>query len=250
MRRAASGIWAWRRANRQNAVVFYTLLAIFAASLLLGPPLGLWQFVYWIPPLSFIRAPLRFSLLVVLSLGVLAGFAFDRYATWLAARWRPLAGALIGALFVIEFAAIPIVGNEMDREIPSIDRWLNTLPKPFTIAEVPLTSPNDDGSRFNSQSAAYMVFSTAHFQKTVHGFTGVLPEGHATLYDELSRFPSEEGLRHLIAMHVTYVVVHGEWYSPEDFAPLDAKLKAFAPWLTLVHEEGRDRVYAIHAPGT
>jgi hypothetical protein len=240
---------AWRRANRRNAVLFYSLLALFAGSLLLGPPLGPWQFVYWVPPLSFIRAPLRFSLLVVLGLAILAGFAFDRYAARIASRWRPLAGALICALFVIEFSSIPLDGVENTREIPAIDRWLDTLPKPFTIAEVPLTSPNDDGSRFNAQSAGYMLFSTPHFQKTVHGFTGVLPEEHATLFDQLSRFPSEEVLRHLVAFHVTYVVVHGEWYSPEEFAVLDGKLRDFAPWLTLVHEIGRDRVYAIHEPG-
>ena len=93
-----------------------------------------------------------------------------------------------------------------------------------------------------------MLFSTPHFQKTVHGFTGVLPEDHATLFDQLSRFPSDEVLRHLLAFHVNYVVVHGEWYSPEEFAVLDGKLHDFSPWLTLVHEIGRDRVYAIHEP--
>ena len=62
-------VQAWRRANRRNAVLFYSLLALGAGSLLLGAPLGPWQFVYWIPPLSFIRAPLRFSLLVVTRAG-------------------------------------------------------------------------------------------------------------------------------------------------------------------------------------
>ncbi|HEY6358542.1 MAG TPA: hypothetical protein VIX35_09880, partial [Vicinamibacterales bacterium] len=203
------GLTRWRQANRQNAVLFYGLLALVGCALLVGPPFGLWQFVYWIPPLSFIRAPLRFSILVVLGLAVLTGFALDRTTTRLSPRGRALVASVLGVLFVIEFSAIPIAGSEATMDVPSIDRWLNTLPKPFTIAEVPIASPGDV-SLFNAQSARYMVHSTAHFQKTVMGFTGVLPQDHADLFDELSRFPDEASLRHLAALHVTYVVVHGE----------------------------------------
>lgn len=241
------GLTRWRQANRQNAVLFYGLLALVGCAFLVGPPFGLWQFVYWVPPLSFIRAPLRFSILVVLGLAVLTGFALDRSTTRLSPRGRALVASVLGLLFVIEFSAIPIDGNETTMDVPSIDRWLNTQPKPFVIAEVPIASPGDV-SQFNAQSARYMVHSTAHFQKTVMGFTGVLPEDHALLFDELSRFPDEASLRHLAAFHVTYVVVHGEDYSPEDFGALESKLYEFRSWLTLVHREGRASVYAIHVP--
>ncbi len=241
------GFTRWRQASRQNAVLFYGLLALVGCALLVGPPFGLWQYVYWVPPLSFIRAPLRFSILVVLGLAVLTGFALDRSTTRLSPRGRALVASVLGVLFVIEFSAIPIAGSEATMDVPSVDRWLNTQPKPFTIAEVPIATPSDV-SRFNAQSARYMVHSTAHFQKTVMGFTGVLPEDHALLFDELSRFPDEASLRHLAALHVTYVVVHGEDYSPEDFSALESKLHQFRSWLTLVHGEGRAGVYAIHAP--
>jgi hypothetical protein len=237
----------WRRANRQNAALFYGLLALFGCALLIGPPFGLWQVVYWIPPLSFIRAPLRFSLLVVLGLAVLTGFALDRSTSRLSRRGRTLVASLLGVLFVIEFAAIPINGTETTMDVPSIDRWLNTQPKPFTIAEVPIATPSDV-SRFNAESARYMVHSTAHFQKTVMGFTGVLPLDHAILFDELSRFPEEAGLRHLAALHVTYVVVHGEDYAPEDLLRLESQIRQVGSWLTPVHAEGRAEVYALHGP--
>jgi hypothetical protein len=239
----------WRQANRQNAALFYGLLALFGCALLIGPPFGLWQLVYWIPPLNFIRAPLRFSLLVVLGLAVLTGFALDRSTSRLSPRGRTLVASLVGLLFVIEFAAIPIDGTETTMDVPSIDRWLDTQPKPFIIAEVPIATPGDV-SRFNAESARYMVHSTAHFQKTVMGFTGVLPPDHALLFDELSRFPDEAGLRHLAALHVTYVVVHGEDYAPEDLGRLDSQIRQFSSWLTLVHAEGRARVYAVHGPAS
>ena len=243
------GLQRWRQTNRQNAALFYALLALFAGALLIGPPFGLWQLVYWIPPLNFIRAPLRFSLLVVLGLAVLTGFALDRSTNRLSPRGRTRVAALFGLLFVIECAAIPIDGTEMSMDVPSIDRWLDTLPKPFMIAEVPIATPSDV-SRFNAESARYMVHSTAHFQKTVMGFTGVLPPDHALLFDELSRFPDEAGLRHLAALHVTYVVVHGEDYPPEDLGRLESQIRQFSSWLTLVHAEGRARVYAVHGPAS
>jgi hypothetical protein len=242
-----SGLRRWRQANRQNAALFYGLLALFGCALLLGPPFGLWQVVYWIPPLSFIRAPLRFSLLVVLGLAVLTGFALDRLTSRLSPRGRAVVASVLAVLFVVEFAAIPIDGTEMTMDVPSIDRWLNTLPKPFTIAEVPIASPGDV-SRFNAESARYMVHSTAHFQKTVMGFTGVLPPDHALLFEELSHFPDEASLRHLAALHVTYVVVHGEDYAPEDLGRLESEIQQFRSWLTLVHAQGRARVYAVHRP--
>jgi len=246
-RRWWSRVQQWRRANRQNAVLFYGLLALFGCALLIGPPFGLWQVIYWIPPLSFIRAPLRFSLLVVLGLAVLTGFALDRSTSRLSRRGRMLVASVLGVLFVIEFAAIPIAGTDSTMDVPSIDRWLNTQPKPFTIAEVPIATPSDV-SRFNAESARYMVHSTAHFQKTVMGFTGVLPLDHAILFDELSRFPEEAGLRHLAELHVTYVVVHGEDYAPEDLRRLESQIRQVSSWLTLAHTEGRAAVYALHRP--
>jgi hypothetical protein len=249
--RLAPGWWGrfnrWRQRARTNAVLFYGLLTLFGFALLLGPPFGIWQFLYWVPPLSFIRAPLRFSLLVVLGLAVLTGFALDRVTSRLPAWGRPLVAGLFAVLFVIEIAAIPLAGTEMTMDVPAIDRWLDTLPKPFTIAEVPIASPGDV-SRFNAESARYMVHSTAHFQKTVMGFTGVLPPDHALLYDELSRFPDEDGLRHLLALQVTYVVVHAEDYGPEDRGRLEEGLRKFSNWLTLVHADGDARVYAVHPP--
>jgi hypothetical protein len=246
-RRAFAGFTAWRRRARTSATVFYGFLTAFAITLLLGPPFGLWQFVYWIPPLSFIRAPLRFSTLVVLGLAMLLGIVFDRLTKRWSSPVRATAACVMAALLVVEFAAIPLAGEQMPNEVPALDRWLNSQPKPFTVAEVPLASP-DDVSRFNAQSARYMMHSTAHFQKTVEGFTGVLPPDHSLMYQQLSEFPTEDGLKHLLAFHTTYVVVHGEDYAPEAFVDVERRIHQFSDWLTLVHAEGRECIYALHAP--
>src|SRR5262245_26112138 len=65
-----------RRENRR-AVLFYALLTLFSVWLTLGPPVGLWPLVYWLPGLNFIRVPSRFMLLAILGLAVLAGFGVE-----------------------------------------------------------------------------------------------------------------------------------------------------------------------------
>ena len=61
---------------RTNHAVFYATLTLFCAWLLVGPPYGVWQWVYEWPVLSFIRVPSRFVIVGPLGLGVLAALGF------------------------------------------------------------------------------------------------------------------------------------------------------------------------------
>jgi len=254
MRRVTGWIRAipqWWRSQRRNGALFYGLLAVVAISILPGPETGLWPHIYWIPPFSFIRAPLRFSLLAVLGLSVLAGYAFDRFASRFSGAWARKAWSLalvMSALFVVEFSAIPLGTIEDDIAIPAVDRWLDTQPKPFTIAEVPMRDPYTDTSFANKYNARYMLHSTTHFQKTVMGYSGVLPEEYAQLHAQLATFPSDESLRHLLALGVKYVVVHDDYFHDDDHAAFEARLPRFQSWLTLERQQDQGRVYSIHPP--
>src|SRR5262249_33713006 len=147
-------------------------------SILPGPEYGLWPHIYWIPPFSFIRAPLRFSLIFVLGLSVLAGYAFDRYSSWLSARRAWILTVVVSFLFVVEFLAIPLETIPQTVVIPEADRWLDARQKPFIIAEVPMRDELVDTPFANKYNARYMLHSTAHFQGTVMGYTGVLPDDY------------------------------------------------------------------------
>src|SRR5262249_14109148 len=61
------------RDQSRRVVLFYALLTIVSVWLTVGPPVGLWPLVYWLPGLNFIRVPSRFMLLAILGLAVLAG---------------------------------------------------------------------------------------------------------------------------------------------------------------------------------
>lgn len=248
---AGAVAWGLRRERgaarppRRNAAVYYALLGVFAFSLTLGPPYGPWQWVYNWPVFNFIRVPTRFSILVVLTLAVLSALAFDTLTRrWPASRLRIAAG-MLSALLVLEFAAAPLGVQAFEPPAPIVDRWLTLQRKPFVVAEGPMPRDPEDYGLQNSRNAAFMLHSTVHWQKTVHGFSGVLPEAHQKLYEAMSVFPSQEALDRMRGFGVTYVVYHADMTNPEVVAAIDAQ---FAPWahaLELMHTEADGRIYRM-----
>ncbi|MBI4486997.1 MAG: hypothetical protein HY655_13395, partial [Acidobacteria bacterium] len=88
LRRFGGRAQRWRLARCGDAATFYGLLTLVSVWLAVGPPIGLWPLVYWLPGMNFIRVPSRFMMLAVLGLGVLAGIGFDRLTARLAPRQR------------------------------------------------------------------------------------------------------------------------------------------------------------------
>ena len=72
-RRPESARGAVPSAREAGPSSFYALLALVSLWLSIGPPLGLWPLVYWLPGMSFIRVPSRFTMLAVLGLAIVAG---------------------------------------------------------------------------------------------------------------------------------------------------------------------------------
>ena len=78
------GVPGRARARRERA--FYSLLTAFSVWLTLGPSIGLWPYVYWLPGFNFIRVPSRFLLLAILGLAILAGYGVEAWQDCLKAR--------------------------------------------------------------------------------------------------------------------------------------------------------------------
>ena len=242
--RARTAVRDWSARYRRDSTGFYLLLALLCVVLSLGTSGGLWALVYWMPGMNFIRIPSRFMLLGVLAIAVLAGIGFDRLTAGAARRNARLAAALLGILLVIEFAAMPLDTIVYPIEIPAIDRWLDTQPKPFAIAEVPLANPRNVGA-YERRQTAYMLHSTAHWQKTVHGYSGLRPPFHFELYPKLSLFPDASSIDALLAIGVRYIVVHTDYYTPADWSAVEERIKHFDRSLKLEHVEGNGRVYSL-----
>ena len=267
VKRPYDAIQRWRRDHRRDAIPFYALLTLLCAWLAAGPPGRLWPLVAWLPGLNFVRVPSRFSVLGMIGLAVLAAAGFDRLTEvrlkpaatgaglkpdasgkrMMPDRKRLMAATLVGALLVAEFAAIPLHTETYQVQIPSIDRWLDGRQKPFAIAEVPLPNPRDFGA-WERRQAAYMLHSMAHWQKTVHGYSGFRPALHDQIYEELTTFPDEKSLQRLTGLGVDYVVVHTELYPPGEWAAVDEKIGMLGQWLTLEHVAGDGRAYSLRRP--
>ena len=230
-----------KRPLRTNAALFYGLLTLLAYLLSAGPPLGLWPLVYWLPGFNFLRVPSRFILLAVLGLGILSGIAFERLTATASTKARRFAIAVVGLLFAIECVSIPVPLDTYRVNIPDADRWLAAQPKPFVVAEMPVF-PSE---RYQT---AYMLHSMAHWQKTVHGYSGMRPLLHEVLFREMRRFPDEASISHLLQLGVNYIVVHPDMYPPDDWKVVESRLAQTDRRLTLKYSGPSGRVYALSSP--
>jgi sugar phosphate isomerase/epimerase len=151
-----------------------------------------------------------------------------------------VAGSVLGLLMLVEFAAFPMETVPAYTEIPAAHRWLDTRPKPFVVAEVPVV-----GRGRERRQSEFMLHSLAHMQRTVHGYSGIRPKKHDDLYRQLRTFPDDQSLAALAEFGVTYVVVHSGHYAKQDWARAERELARRSSRLRLVHESGPDRVYQL-----
>ena len=215
---------------------YYGLLTVL--SLLLASAV-IWPYVYWLPGMNFIRVPSRFIILTTLALAVLAGIGTNRLLTAGSSARRRLLAIAIPALLIVEFLAIPFKVVPYEIRIPPADRWLKGQPQPFVVAEVPVVM-------LDRYQTMFMFHSMAHWQKTVHGYSGIRPELHERLYRELRTFPDQASLDHLAALGVTYVVVHIDMYQePGEWEAVEQRLTQYASRLRLEFHDKSSRVYSL-----
>jgi hypothetical protein len=216
--------------------ICYGLLAVL--TLLLATGL-LWPYVYWLPGLNFTRAPSRFMILATLALAVLAGMGLERLRALIAPARRTAVAIAVVALALIEFNGVPFEVVPHQVVLPAADRWLDGQPKPFVVAEAPV-------QMLDRYQTAYMLHSRAHWQRTVHGYSGIRPALHEQLFRQMQRFPDAESIDALAAVGVTYIVVHiDHYYEPGEWPAVEKRLGQFSSRLELVFQDRTARVYSI-----
>ena len=231
------------RQPARRDVWFYALLAVLSASFFAGGPFDVWAWVHAWPGFSFIRVPSRFMILTTLALAVLAGAGFARLMAGATGRSTVLAGTAVSVLLLGEYSAYPFTGVPFRLPAPAIVTWLATQPGPFVVAEVPVPRASNGGAFERFQTAA-MLHSTAHWQKTIHGYSGIQPPLSGRVFDELNTFPDARSVATLRDFGVTTVVVHRPRYPDEVWPDVAARLRATAG-LRFVHAEVDGAVYAV-----
>ena len=190
---------------RQDATIFYLVLALLCVVLSLGTSGGLWALVYWLPGMNFIRIPSRFMC-----------SAPSPWPSSPAPRVRPshrAAPTQEGArrrsrrrALVAEFAAMPLETIVYPIEIPAIDRWLDCSRSRLRSRKCRWrTGPR---RRLRAEADRVMLHSTAHWQKTVHGTAALRPPRTSSSIPSSHSFRDDGSIAALAGLGVRYVVIH------------------------------------------
>ena len=197
---AVIGLWPMAdRVRRVHAghLAFGVLLA-----------LGFNAFLYpilfeWLLPYRGLRVPARATILVLLSLAVLAGLGLVtiRSRLGLAARTAVTMAAIV--MTSAEYFSRPAL-REVD---PQASPWYSTLTQieDTVIFEWPVSHPSRLGDMVD---VFYMYRSTEHWLPLLNGYSGKYPSAYYALLEQMRSFPDTNSIRYLQRAGATILIVH------------------------------------------
>jgi hypothetical protein len=225
---------------RRDVLAFYAISGALAFWISFGPAAGLYRVLFAvIPVFSLLRAPSRIGIVVVLALVVLFAAGLAVVFARLAPRTRAWAAAGLSVALCAELFAAPIGVREAP-PVASAYRLLATLPR-RVVLELPFFYERTDFPRH----ARYMSASGWHWQPLINGYSDHIPVEFRNLAPRMHGFPSPESFAELRERRGRYVVIHLDLYARRDRERLLARLAAYAPYLTLLNDDGAVRLYEI-----
>jgi hypothetical protein len=229
----AAGLWrACRESPTRELAWFYGSTALLALWLSFGPDAGLYTaFYHTIPVFSFLRAPGRIGIVVVLCLAMFAAIAVSRLV---AARQRPLQwAAAIGMLAAAELMHAPLTAFRQVEPFPVAYRTLAIQP-PGAVAEFPYFYERRDFPRH----AYYMLNSTTHWLPLINGYSDHIPQEFRNQVRPLSSFPTRESFQILGKAGARYVLFHLNLYDRRSRERLIERLDTYRAYLRPLVQEG------------
>jgi hypothetical protein len=233
---AASAARGSRR-DREAALIYGSLgvLAFWAS---FGPQAGLYRILYYLPTFSFLRAPSRLGLVVVLCLALLATFAIRALLAAVTERRRSLVTGIVIVAAVADLAVVPLIWYRAPT-LPPAYALLAGSPR-AVLAEFPFY-----GSRIAFPlHAQYMLFSTAHWMPMVNGYSDVIPMDFREAAPALDSFPSPEAFAALARRRVRYIGVHWDMYAGRH-EEIRARLERYRPHLRTLAADERMTLYEV-----
>lgn len=216
---------------------FYAVLILLGFWASLGPRAGLYLWLADVVPfMSFLRAPARFGLLVLMGLAVLAG-----WGTAALTRPRRRAGAI--ALLLLMLTAWELRVTWPLRAVPPVAeayRVLGSLPRAGTIA---LHFPYRTAEWF--PHVDQMFWSMWHWQPLVNGYSDHIPQDIIDIAIPVNGFPSTESLAILKSRNVRYVIIDWRTYNEAATAVMHSRFPAFQEYLRPLVTRGDVDLYEI-----
>jgi hypothetical protein len=230
-------IAGFRRRAEHRVLLFYGGLIVLAFWASLGPRAGLYIWLAdVIPFMTFLRAPARFGVLVLLGLSVFAGWGLAalgsraRRLIWLA--------PLVLLLTVIELrVAWPL---RTVPPVPDAYRMLGVLPRAGTLV---LHFPYRRGLWF--PHAEYMFWSMWHWQPMVNGYSDFIPADIRALAVPINGFPDAESFRLLRERNVKYVAIDWRTYNEDATAIMRARFPPYVEYLRPLVTTGDVSLYEV-----
>jgi hypothetical protein len=192
-------LWPPFKATR---LIYFVGLA-FAVEASLGMNGWLYPLLHrWLTPLSGLRAPGRWGILVLAMLAVLAAYGLARVQRRVGPRWSMAVTILLCGLLGIEYLNRPLGIWRYPTEPPQIYQWLARLPHPTLTIEFPLLAADPQ----------YMYFSTMHWQPLINGYSGFRPPSYLEMTGRMDNFPDDKTIDELRRRGVRAIILHKALY--------------------------------------
>ena len=223
---------AWRQAASRELALIYGLTALLSVWLSFGPDAGLYTLFYrTIPIFTFLRAPGRIGIVVVLCLAVFAAVALKG---WLAGRRNHAAWtAAIALLAAAELLQVPLTAFRPVEPFADAYRTLAVQP-PGAVAEFPYFYLRSDFPRH----AYYMLNSATHWMPLVNGYSDHIPQEFRDQVRPLSSFPTRESFQILGKVGARYAMFHLNLYDSRSRQRLIERLDTYRAYLRPLVQEG------------
>jgi len=228
--------------HNQKMYIILGLACIFIA---LGPDYIIYKIIYYINPLFHgIRSPKRIAGIFTLCISILAGYGINNLLSSIKENISNLKKYfifyIIPLCLIIELttAFYPDEKIPTPDNIPPVYKWLAGIDIKTPIVEF----PSDIN---NIRTAMYTYFSSYHWKKMIHGYTGYYPPLSYIFNRLTSSFPDSISLKLLQSLGVEYIIVHPEYYPPGIWKQIIYSLNS-KDEISLIHSFGNDLVYKLN----
>jgi hypothetical protein len=180
----------------------YAIALVVAFELSRGFNSALYPYLYeWLSFVRGLRVPARASILVAMTLALLAAFGVRRLLGARSPRLQGLALAVLVAAIAVDLR--PLLRLEpVWREPPPVYEAIAGNPR-VVLAEFPFGG----SSRRYTPNAPYLYFSLWHWAQMLNGYSGHYPPGQVDFEVAVGSFPDERALELLRGRGATHVTI-------------------------------------------
>ena len=225
-------------AAERETVFLYGSLGMLALWASFGPAAGLYTLLYQtIPVFSFLRAPTRLGIVVVMCLAVIAAFGLRRLVVRIGgSRGRQVAIAL-GVVALAEL----VTRMPWERAV--------VLPDAYVVARGLPRAPLAEFPFYGGRSAwhlhtQYMLFSTSHWLPMMNGYSDHTPLQFRQDALSLDGFPSPDSFAILAKARVRYIGIHWDMFGPRA-GEIRTRLQPYSRHLRPLVADGRMSLFEI-----